>query len=163
MTARSLISQQSSEQSSQQSSEQIAAGETRHKREMLAWADDIASKVIKAALEDAALRFLDRDLDDDERAMDLGGEYDPIVTERTGQRLSEAIEEAADTFNQPQKVLRRIYQSALKKKWKQQKNRITDPTGTRFGAYMVNRHGVWTKLFVGGGDGPYVWRRQDKD
>ncbi len=144
------------------SAERIAADETRLKREMLAWAADIASKVIKSAQEDAALRFLDRDLDDDERSMDLGGDYDPIVAERTGQRLSEAIEEAAEKFYKKPEVMRRLYQSALKKKWKRERHRITDPTGQRFGAYLVGRHGVWSKQFAFGGEGhsgPYVWRR----
>jgi hypothetical protein len=145
-----------------QSAERIAADETKLKREMLAWADGIADKVIKAAREDVALRFLDRDLDDDERSMDLGGDYDPIVAERTGKRLSEAIEEAAERFHKAPKVMRRFYQMALKKKWKSERHRITDPTGPRFGAYMVSRHGVWTKQYASGGEGhsgPYVWRR----
>ncbi len=144
-----------------QSAERIAADETKLKREMLAWADGIADKVIKAAREDVALRFLDRDLDDDERSMDLGGDYDPIVVERTGQRLSEAIEEAAERFHKTPKVMRRFYQRALKKKWKREGRRITDPTGKRFGAYMVGRHGVWTKQYASseGHSGPYVWRR----
>jgi uncharacterized protein (DUF927 family) len=141
------------------SAEQIAAEESKRKREMLARADAIADKVIKAAQEDAALRFLDRDLDADERAVDLGGAYDPIVTERTGQRLSEAIDEAAEKFHETPKVMRRLYLSALKKKWKRERRRITDPTGPRYGAYMVNRQGVWTKQYVSAGDVPYVWRR----
>lgn len=152
---RALVAQQ-------QSAEQIAADETTLKRKILAWADGIADKVIKAAREDVALRFLDRDLDDDERSMDLGGEYDPIVVERTGQRLSEAIDEAAEKFHRPAKMMRQLFRSALKRKWKREGHRITDPTGKRFGAYMVSRHGVWTKQFASGGEGhsgPYVWRR----
>jgi hypothetical protein len=144
------------------SAEGIAAEESQHKREMLSWADVIADKVIKAALEDAALRFLDRDLDADERSVDLGTEFDPIVAERTGQRLSEAIEEAADRFHRKAEALRHLYLRALKKKWKRERRRITDPTGRRYGAYMVSRHGVWTKQYASGGEGhsgPYVWRR----
>ena len=146
----------------QQSAEQIAADETTLKRKMLAWADGIADKVIKAAREDVALRFLDRDLDDDERSIDLGGEYDPIVVERTGQRLSEAIDEAAEKFHRSAKMMHQLYRRALKRKWKREGYRITDPTGKRFGAYMVSRHGVWTKQYASGGEGhsgPYVWRR----
>jgi Domain of unknown function (DUF927) len=143
-----------------QSAEQIAADETRDKRAILAWADDIADKVIEAALGDAALRFHDRDLDDDERSVDLGGEYDPIVAERTGQRLSEAIEQAAERFHQSPKLMRRLYLTALKKKWKQRRRRVSDPSGTHYGAYMVNRHGVWSKLYAGSDfSGLYVWRR----
>ena len=49
---------------------------------------------------------------------------------------------------------------ALKAKWKEQKKEIrTDPAGKHYGKnYMVNRHGVWTRLNVGGAD-LYVWRR----
>jgi hypothetical protein len=143
------------------SAERIAAEETKLKRDMLAWANGIADKVIKSAQEDAALRFLDRDLDDDERSMDLGGGYDPIVVERTGQRLSEAIDEAAEKFHKKPEVIRRLYQSTLKKKWKGERHQITDPTGQRFGVYMVSRHGVWTKQYASGEghSGPYVWRR----
>jgi hypothetical protein len=152
---RALVAQQ-------QSAEQIAADETTHKREMLAWADAIADKVIKAAQEDAALRFFDRDLDADERAVDLGAEFDPIVAEQTGQRLSEAIDEAAERFHRTSKAMRYLYLRALKKKWKHERRRITDPIGLRYGAYMVSRHGVWTKQYASGGEGhsgPYVWRR----
>ena len=74
-----------------------------------------------------------------------------IVVERTGQRLSDAIEDAAETFHHPPKMMHRLYVSKLKEKWRQQRRSITDPTGTRYAAYLVNRHGVWTKLFVGGG------------
>jgi uncharacterized protein (DUF927 family) len=117
--------------------------------------------VIKAALEDSALRFLDRDLDADE-SVDFDGAYDPIVTERTGQRLSEAIDEAAERFHETPNAMRALYLRALKEKWKRERRRITDPTGQRYGAYLVSRHGVWTKQYVGGGEGhsgPYVWRR----
>ena len=132
---------------------------------MLRWADDIASKVIAAAREDAGLPFLD-DLNDEELgSLDLNGqEYDPIVDEKTGARLSDAIEEFAEKLREkikePEKVLRRLYMSALKAKWKEQKKEIpTDPTGTHYGKnYMVNRHGVWTRLNAGGAD-LYVWRR----
>ena len=143
--------------------EQIADEETKRKAAMLAWADDVASKVIAAALVDAALRFLD-DTDDEEVAsLDLKGqEYDPIVDEKTGARLSEAIAEFAEKLEQSEKVLRRVYASALKAKWKEQKKEIpTDPAGDRYGAYMTNRHGVWAKLGAGGSglSDLYVWRR----
>ena len=57
-------------------------------------------------------------------------------------------------------MLRRLYKSALKKKWEEQKKEIpTDPTGTHYSKnYMVNRHGVWARLSAGGED-LYVWRR----
>jgi hypothetical protein len=76
--------------------------ETKRKAALLEWRDEIASKVIAAALEDAALRFHD-DVDDEELedenlgSLDLegNGEYDPIIDEKTGVRLSGAIEEFA--------------------------------------------------------------------
>jgi uncharacterized protein (DUF927 family) len=142
------------------SAEEIADEETKLKDEMFKWADDIASKVIAAALEDAGLRFLD-DADDEElSSLDLKDQqYDPILDEKTGARLSEAIEEFAEKLKQSGKVLRRVYASTLKAKWKQQKKEIpTGPAGTHYGAFMVNRHGVWTKLGAGG-SGLYVWRR----
>ena len=142
------------------SAEQIADEETKIKAVMLKWADEIASKVIRAALEDAAIRFLD-DVDDEELgSLDLKGrEYDPIINEKTGARLSDAIEEFAEKLQQPEKVLRRLYASALNKKWEEQKKEIpTDSAGNHYGAYMVNRHGVWTELNAGGSD-LYVWRR----
>jgi hypothetical protein len=144
------------------SAERFAAEESQHKREVLSWADVVADKVIKAALEDAALRFLDRDLDADERSVDLGAEFDPVVAERTGQRLSEAIEEAADRFHRKPEAMRRLYLRALKKEWKRERRRITHPEGRRYGVYMVSRHGVWSKQYASGGEshsGPYVWRR----
>ena len=134
------------------SAQQIADEETKLKEEMFKWADDIAGKVIKAALEDAALKFLDNVDDEELSSLDLKDQqYDPILDEKTGARLSEAIEEFADKLQEkikePEKVLRRVYTRALKAKWKEQKKEIpTDPTGKHYGAYMVNRHGVWTKL-----------------
>jgi hypothetical protein len=143
------------------SAEQIADEETKIKVAMLAWADDIASKVIRAALEDAGLPFLDDLRDEELGSLDLTGqEYDPIIDEKTGARLSDAIEEFAEKAQQSEKALRRLYKSALKKKWEEQKKEIpTDPTGTHYGKdYMVNRHGVWARLNAGGED-LYVWRR----
>jgi uncharacterized protein (DUF927 family) len=146
------------------SAQKIADEETKLKEAMFKWADDIAGKVIKAALEDAALKFLDNADDEELSSLDLKDQqYDPILDEKTGARLSEAIEEFADKLQEkikePEKVLRRLYTRALKAKWKEQKKEIpTDPTGEHYGAYMVNRHGVWTKLSAGG-PGLYVWRR----
>jgi hypothetical protein len=127
------------------STKEIADEETELKNEMFRWADDVASKVIKAALEDAGLPFLDDLKDEELGSLDLTGqEYDPIIDEKTGARLSDAIEEFAEKAQQPEKALRGLYKSALKKKWEEQKKEIpTDPTGTHYGKnYMVNRHGV---------------------
>jgi len=147
------------------STEQIADEETKRKEEMLKWADDIAGKVIAAAREDAGLPFLDNIDDEALGSLDLNGqEYDPIVDEKTGARLSDAIEEFAEKLQEkieePEKVVRRLYMGALKAKWKEPKKEIrTDPTGKHYGKnYLVNRHGVWTRLNVGGAD-LYVWRR----
>jgi hypothetical protein len=142
--------------------ERIADKETAQKRTLLDWADAIADKVIKAALEDAALRFLD-DIDDEELgSLDLKGEYDPIVLEKTGARLSDVIEQFAEEIKQPGKLLTRVYKIALRKKWKARKRKIpTDPNGKLYGKnYMVNSHGVWTRLDATGGlHDLYVWRR----
>ena len=137
----------------------IVNEETKLKKKMLTWADDLAGKVIQAALEDAALRFLD-DIDDEEQ-VDLQGEYDPIVNEQTGAKLSDAIEEFAAKIKHPEKVLRRVYLTALKRKWQARQSKIpTDPHGQTYGAYVVNSHGVWSKLRVSSGlDGLFVWRR----
>jgi uncharacterized protein (DUF927 family) len=147
------------------STKEIADEETELKNEMFRWADDVASKVIKAALEDAGLPFLDDLKDEELGSLDLTGqEYNPIIDEKTGARLSESIEEFAERLREkieePETVLRRLYKSALKKKWEEQKKEIpTDPTGTHYGKnYMVNRHGVWARLNAGGED-LYVWRR----
>jgi putative DNA primase/helicase len=142
------------------SAEQIAADETKSRKAQRAWAVDLASKVIRAALEDAAIRFLDNVDDEELGSPDLEGEYNPIIDEKTGTRLSDAIEEFAETIQLPEKTLRRLYAIALKEKWKEQKKEIpTDPAGTSYGpTYMTNRHGVWTKLNAGGSD-LYVWRR----
>jgi hypothetical protein len=146
------------------SAEEIADEETKLKEKMLKWVDDIAGKVIAAAREDAGLPFLDNTSDEALGSLDLNGqEYDPIVDEKTGARLSDAIEEFAEKLQEkikePEKVVRRLYMRALKAKWKEQKKKIpTDPTGKHYCAYMVNRHGVWARLNAGGED-LYVWRR----
>jgi uncharacterized protein (DUF927 family) len=143
------------------SAEQIADEETKLKEEMLKWADDTANKVIKAALEDAALHFLDNVDDEEHVSLDLKGEYDPIVNEKAGARLSDTIEEFGEKIQQSEKTLRRLYMSALKKKWKNRKQEIpTDPDGECYGKkFLVNRHGVWTRLNAGGLDDLFVWRR----
>jgi hypothetical protein len=134
-----------------QSAEQIADDETRVKAALFRCADDLAVKVIQAALDDAAIRFLDGFNDEELGSFDLmGQEYDPIIDEKTGARLSDEIEEAAEKFQQPERTLRRLYKRALKEKWKQGKQEIpAEPVGTHYGAYIVNRSGVWTKLKVG--------------
>jgi hypothetical protein len=66
--------------------------ETKEKARLLAWLDDIATKVITAVKEDAALQLHDR-VDDEE--VDLKGKYDPIVDATTALRLSDAIAQFA--------------------------------------------------------------------
>ena len=95
-----------------------AKAETKLKERLLKWAEDIAGKVIQAAFEDTALHFLDNVDDEESNALDLKGEYDPIVDQKTGARLSEAIVEFAEEIKQPEKVLKRLFHSALKAKWK---------------------------------------------
>jgi putative DNA primase/helicase len=139
-----------------------AGAETKLKRDLLAWADDIADAVIAAALEDAGLQLSGDELDAEElAARDFSGDdYDPIIDPAAATRLSEAIREAADKFRQLEKVLRRLYTSALKRKWREQNKQIPDaPAGALYGVnYMTTRHGVWCKAYVAG-SGLYVWRR----
>ena len=134
--------------------------ETKEKERLLDWRNDIADKVIKAAREDAALHFLDRVDDEEASALDLKGDYDPIIDDKTGARLSDAIAEFAEEIKRDAKEVRRLYENALKEKLKAQKQHIpSDPAGKPYGKnYLVNKHGVWTKLDVGGPD-LYVWRR----
>ena len=140
------------------STEEHASEETKRTEAMRAWADDLACKVIKAVLEDAALRFLD-DIDDEEQ-VDLQGEYDPIINEKTGARLSDAIQEFAPAIKRPERMLRRIYLAELKRKWQQGQWKIpTDPQGQAYGAYLVNRHGIWIKLRVNAGRRPTAMSR----
>jgi hypothetical protein len=137
-----------------------AKAETALKTAMLHWAEDIAGKVIKAVSEDITLHFLDNVDDEESSLFDLQDDYDPIVDQKTGARLSDAIAEFAEEIKQPGQVLRRIYQKKLQAKQKLQNQKIpTDPDGQHYGKnYLSNRHGVWTKLDVGGPD-LYVWRR----
>ena len=140
--------------------ETVADKDAKLQKLMLEWANVIADKVIKAVREDVALRFLD-DVDDEEAhgSFDLKGEFDPIVDEKTGALVSEVIAEKAAEFQKTEKVLRRVYEIALKKKWAAQKFSI-DLDGVKYGKkFLVNRHGVWTRLNAVGGDGPFVWRR----
>jgi hypothetical protein len=55
-------------------------------------------------------------------------------------------------------MLGRLYQSRLKQKWKDQQQKIPDLSGMKFGAYLVNRFGLWTALGAGA-SGLHVWRR----
>jgi hypothetical protein len=130
------------------STEQIADDETTIKDAMLRWASDLASQVIQAALEDAAIPFIDGFNDEELGAFDLlGQEYDPVIDEKTRARLSDEIEEFAEKIQQPKETLRHLYKSALKARWKQGKQEIPpEPVGTRYGDYTVNRHGVWTEF-----------------
>jgi uncharacterized protein (DUF927 family) len=142
------------------STEQIADDETTIKEAMLRWASDLASQVIQAALEDAAIPFIDGFKDEELGSFDLlGQEYDPVIDEKTRARLSDEIEEFAERFQQPEKTLRRLYKRALKEKWKQRKQEIpVEPVGAHYGAYIVNRHGVWMKSNIGSTDLNVWWR-----
>jgi hypothetical protein len=143
-----------------QSAEQIAAGETKLKAAILAWAADLAGKVYRAVLNEIALQCNDKV--DDEESSDLVGEYDPCVDPRTGQHLFDAIAEYAAELKRPKEMLNRLYQSALKKLWdehKKQKRKTSDPVGDQYGMYLTNNHGVWCKLSVGGLPDFFVWRR----
>jgi len=154
------------------SAEQIAAEETKHKAVLLKWAVETADLVIAAAIDDAALHFLEGDSGDDEQSgsLDLTGDYDPIIEIKTGSRLSEIIRQAAETFRaktfRPSEgMLKRIYLDALKDRWKKHKEQgkkiPSEPVGKFYGRspYMTNRHGVWVRLNTGGLDDLNVWRR----
>jgi uncharacterized protein (DUF927 family) len=148
--------------------EQTAKEETERKAKLLAWADDLADKVIKVVCEDVALQFLEGDTDDDEQlsSLDLTSEYDPIVDEMTGLRLSETIKQSVENFRQSEKALRRLYVSALKRKWEeQQEKRQTHAefSGTSYGrSYMATRRGVWVRIGIAGLEEPHIWRRITK-
>jgi uncharacterized protein (DUF927 family) len=154
------------------SPEEIAAEETERQTAMLKWADEIAEAVIEALVADIALPFIEGDSDDGEQsdALDLIGDYDPIVDPKTGSRLSEAIKQATQTFRTrtfrpSEEMLRKLYRRALKAKWEehkaQNKKIPSEPAGKRYGRspYLTNRHGVWVGLNTGGLDDLPVWRR----
>ncbi len=133
--------------------------EDEHKNKLLEWINKTTTAVIEAVREDIALRFHD-EVDDEEKLVDLKGEFDPIVVKETGARLSEVFGEKAVEFNMSAKRLRRLYESKLKEKWQVQNSSLTELTGERFGKkFLVNRHGVWLRLSVGGIDELFVWRR----
>jgi uncharacterized protein (DUF927 family) len=147
------------------SAEEVAREETERKAELFKWADDLAHKVIEAVKADVAFQFLEGDADDDEQlsTLDLAGDYDPIVDEAAGVRLSDAIRHAAERFRLPgkEKALRQIYDSALRRKWRDEDHQLhSELKGTEYGrSYMTTRHGVWFRLNVGGIEELAVWRR----
>jgi uncharacterized protein (DUF927 family) len=143
------------------SPEQTAKDETEHKTALLKWADEIADAVIAAVLDDIALHFIEGDADDGEHSIDLTGDYDPIIDVQTGARLSETIRHAAEPLRTSEKILRRSYVSALKQKWANHRKEIpSEPSGTLYArSYLVNRHGVWSRLTIAGLGDLNVWRR----
>jgi Domain of unknown function (DUF927) len=151
----------SAERKPKSAAERIAAKETNFREAVRAWTHDLASKVIQAMRADVALRFHDKP-DDEEGASDLQGEYDPIVNNKTATRLSDVIAENAVEIKRPERMLKRLLDSQLKKQWtelRKQNIKISDPDGKRYGNYLTNVHGVWTKVRVGEIHDLYVWRR----
>ena len=135
--------------------------ETKAKERLLRWRSELADKVIEAARADVALHFLDTVDDEESSALDLNGDYDPIVDAKTGMRLTDAITEFSEEIGLGEKELRRLYENTLRAKFKAQKqaDHPTEPPGKRYGKnHLVNPHGVWTRLHVGGPD-LFVWRR----
>ena len=133
--------------------------ETKRKQRLLEWRNSLAEKVLKAVREDAALHFLDNVDDEEGAAFDLKGEFNPIVDEKTGARLTDAIMEFAEEIKYPEKMLWRLYKRTLKEKFEAQRVEIpTEPAGKPYGRYLVNRHGVWTRQSAGAAD-LFVWRR----
>ena len=92
------------------------------------------------------LRFLD-DIDDEEPVDLTKGEYDPIINEKTGARLSDEIEEFAPAkfHNVRRGCCRRIYKARSRRNGSKENRKFPRPHGHPYGAYLVNRHGVWTK------------------
>lgn len=138
-----------SEEKKPQSAEQLADKETKLKKALQEWADETVNKVIEAVRADVALRFHERDADYEEE-LDLKGEFDPIVVEKTGQRLSELIEEFAEQHQLAARMVKRVYTSKLKEKWEECKDQHVPNQieGQQYGKNFVsNRHGVWTKQF----------------
>jgi hypothetical protein len=135
--------------------------ENERKERLAKWRNEQASTVLKIVREDAGLRFLDSDSVDDEEdaALDLHGEYDPVVNSKTGAHLSDAIAEFAEEIKIPERRLRQLYMNTLKEKFDAQKIPLpTDPVGKLYGKYLVNRHGIWTRQNAGAA-GLFVWRR----
>jgi uncharacterized protein (DUF927 family) len=134
--------------------------ENERKKRLLEWREKYAEKVLKLVHEDVALHFLDNVDDEENTDLDLKGEFDPIVDEKTGARLSDAIAEFAEEIKLPEKALQRLYKATLKEKYEKQKAPLpTDPAGRLYGKhYLVNRHGVWARQNAGTTD-LFVWRR----
>jgi hypothetical protein len=133
--------------------------ETKLKERLLKWRSDMADKVIQAVREDAALHFLDNVDDEEASALDLKGEFNPIVDQKTGTCLSDAIAEFAEKIKYSEKMLWRLYKTTLKEKFEAQKVQIpSDPAGKSYGKYLVNRHGIWITQNAGAAD-LFVWRR----
>ena len=134
-------------------------GSDAHKEAVTKWVEATVAKVIAVIRAEAAVRY--HDIDDEEHgALDLKGEYDPIVDKETGARLSDAIAEKAAEFKMPEKRLHDLYVSALKKQWEQEPPLSSDLDGERVGKkLMVNGGGVWMQLETEGIDTLYVWRR----
>src|SRR5262249_46834502 len=83
-----------------QSVDEHAKRETEYRKALFKRLDEITAAMIKAVLDDVALRFLEADSDDDDQSgsIDLTGDHDPIVDPKTGGRLSDAIKQAAEAF-----------------------------------------------------------------
>ena len=77
--------------------------ETKDKERLLKWRSELADKVLKAVREDAALHFFDNVDDEEGAAVDLKGEFNPIVDEKTGARLTDAIAEFAEEIKYPER------------------------------------------------------------
>jgi hypothetical protein len=70
--------------------------------------------------------------------------------EKTGVRLSDAIEEFAGKQKCSIKLIRALVRFGVKAEWKKgQPQKIASLTGDRFGAFLVNRFGVWAKQDAG--------------
>ena len=132
-------------------------GSDAQKEAVTKWVDATVKKVIELTREEAAIRY--HEIDDD--LLDLKGEYDPLVNKETGARLSDEITEKAAEFKiKPEKRLRDLYVSALKKQWEKELPLSSVLTGEKVGKkFMVNGGGVWMQIETEGIETLYVWRR----
>jgi uncharacterized protein (DUF927 family) len=145
-----------------QSGDEHAKRETEYRKALNKRLDEITAAVIRAVLDDAALPFIEAESADDESgAIDLAGDHDPIIDPKTGGRLSDAIKQAAETFRRPERAVRRLYLSELKRKWAEDPKEVpSEPRGKFYGrSYLVNHQGVWLRQVIAGLDDFYVWRR----
>jgi hypothetical protein len=112
------------------------------------WVDAITDKVLAAANANAALLYQDELTDQQLQTLDyVGKTFDPVVDEATGQRLSDAIKALAAHVRRGPEQIRKLCTDKLTEKHDRQDKvePAREPVGDRYGAYLVNRFGVWAQ------------------